>query len=223
MPTSQNTWSPSTSHQTTHSAPPPPYHTGSLNSSKPGEEPTTPWLKRHAPSSTPPPTQRWSDMVVTTNAAPSLKSNDAPSPLRSRKKITRFRGLNIVWKHTGSTKGSPPWKDEWTSAATSPPAASSCAAQTLAATAAVDQEVLPEREVMLPPEYMPKLLPWYMQWSRDLADEMHRRRLVRNEAHCTELSPSAYRPCDCTSEWQCKPHDACFIHDSCFCPGSSSF
>src|SRR5712671_2011513 len=30
---------------------------------------------------------------------------------------------------------------------------------------------------MLPPEQAAELLPWYMQWSRDLAGEMHRRRL----------------------------------------------
>src|SRR6266851_1394443 len=40
--TSQNTWSPSTSHQTTHSAPLPPSPTGSSSSSKLGGEPTTP-------------------------------------------------------------------------------------------------------------------------------------------------------------------------------------
>ena len=31
---------------------------------------------------------------------------------------------------------------------------------------------------MLPPEQAAKLLPWYMQWSRDLAAEMHRRHLI---------------------------------------------
>ena len=29
---------------------------------------------------------------------------------------------------------------------------------------------------MLPPEQAVELLPWYMQWSRDLAGEMHQRR-----------------------------------------------
>src|SRR5216683_3132608 len=43
----QNTWSPYTSHQTTHSDPLPPSPTGSSNSSKQGGEPTTPWLRRH--------------------------------------------------------------------------------------------------------------------------------------------------------------------------------
>src|SRR5216683_4845745 len=76
---------------------------------------------------------------------------------------------------------------------------------------------------VLPPEQAAELLPWYMLWSRDLAAEMHQRRLVRNEARRTHTLPISYRPCDCTAEWRCEPHDACFIHDSCFCPGSGSF
>src|SRR5712671_6311169 len=76
---------------------------------------------------------------------------------------------------------------------------------------------------VLPPEQAAELLLWYMQWSRDLAAEMHQRRLVRNEACRTVTFPSSYRPCDCATEWRCEPHDACFIHDSCFCPGSGSF
>ncbi len=78
-------------------------------------------------------------------------------------------------------------------------------------------------EVVSPPEQAAELLPWYMQWSHDLVDEMHRRHLVQDKARCTDPSPSSYRECSCTSEWQCEPHDACFIHDSCFCPGSGSF
>src|SRR6266851_9107708 len=73
------------------------------------------------------------------------------------------------------------------------------------------------------PEQAEELLLWYMQWSRDLAAEMHRRCLIRNEARRINPPPSSYRDCDCTSEWRCEPHDACFIYDSCFCPGSSSF
>src|SRR5229473_489268 len=76
---------------------------------------------------------------------------------------------------------------------------------------------------MLPPEHTAELLPWYMQWSRDLADKMHCRRLVWNKAHHTDPPSSSYRNCSCVSEWRCEPHDACFIHDSCFCPGSGSF
>ncbi len=76
---------------------------------------------------------------------------------------------------------------------------------------------------MLPPEQAAELLPWYMQWSRDLAGEMHQRRLVRDKARRADTLPTSYRPCDCTADWRCEPHDACFIHDSCFCPGSSSF
>src|SRR5216683_2289485 len=77
--------------------------------------------------------------------------------------------------------------------------------------------------VLLPPEQAAELLPWYMQWSRDLAAEMHQRRLVRNEAHRTVTFPISHRPCDCATEWRCEPYGACFIHDSCFCPGSGSF
>src|SRR6266851_4241333 len=76
---------------------------------------------------------------------------------------------------------------------------------------------------VLPPKQVAELLPWYMQWSRDLADEMHRRHLVRDKAHHTDSFSSSYHNCGCTSEWQCEPYDACFIHDSCFCPGSGSF
>src|SRR5712672_2244715 len=85
------------------------------------------------------------------------------------------------------------------------------------------QTALPLTYCLLLPEQAAELLPWYMQWSRDLAAEMHLRRLVRNEARRTVTLPSAYRPCDCATEWRCEPHGACFIHDSCFCPGSGSF
>src|SRR6266851_601196 len=119
---------------------------------------------------------------------------------------------------------SPRSKDGWTSTKNSRgDTTSSPAAPTLVDTAGVDQGVLPEREVMLPPEQAAKLLPWYMQWSRDLAAEMHQRRLVGNEARRTVTLPISYRPCDCTAEWRCEPHDACFIHDSCFCPSSGFF
>src|SRR5713101_1174062 len=62
-----------------------------------------------------------------------------------------------------------------------------------------------------------------MQWSWDLASEMHQRRLVRDKARRSDTLPSSYHPCDCTADWRCEPHDACFIHDSCFCLGSGSF
>jgi len=77
--------------------------------------------------------------------------------------------------------------------------------------------------IVLPPEQVAELLLWYMQWSRDLAAEMHQRRLIGNKAHRTSTLPSSYRPCDCASDWRCEPHNTCFIHESCFCPGSSSF
>src|SRR6266851_4731139 len=77
--------------------------------------------------------------------------------------------------------------------------------------------------LLTPPEQAAELLPWYMQWSRDLAAEMHQRRLVRDKARRTNRPPISNRPCDCASEWRCEPHGACFIHDSCFCPGSGSF
>src|SRR6266851_3068304 len=76
---------------------------------------------------------------------------------------------------------------------------------------------------VLLPEQAAELLPWYMQWSQDLAAEMHQRRLDRNEARRTESSLISYRPCDCASDWRCEPYNACFIHESCFCPGSGSF
>ena len=55
--------------------------------------------------------------------------------------------------------------------------------------------------IMSPPEQAAELLPWYMQWSRDLVAEMHRRCLVWNEAYRTNPSLISYCPCDCTSEW----------------------
>src|SRR5216683_224748 len=76
---------------------------------------------------------------------------------------------------------------------------------------------------LLPPEQVAELLPWYMQWSWDLAAEMHLRCLVRNDARRTHTLPISSAPCDCASDWRCEPHGACFIHDSCFCPGSGSF
>ena len=75
---------------------------------------------------------------------------------------------------------------------------------------------------MLPPEQVAQLLPWYMQWSCDLVAEMHCRRLVQNKACCT-VPPSLSHNCSCDAEWQCEPHNVCFIHDSCFCPGSGAF
>src|SRR5216683_7202229 len=133
------------------------------------------------------------------------------------------RGLNTIWRHMASMSNSPNSRAGWTSTATSPCATMPHATQTLVATTAVDQEVLPEGEVMLPPKCADELLLWYMQWSRDLAAEMHRRRLVQNKARRTIPPPISYHPCDCASEWRCEPHDACFIHDLCFCPGSGSF
>src|SRR6266851_9802094 len=133
---SQNTWSPSTSHQTTQHAPPPYSPPGSSSYSKPTEGPTTPWLKRHAASSTPPPSPKWSNTAATTRTEPSSKWRDAPSPPTSTKKTTRFRGLNIVWKHTGSTNASPHSRPGWTSAKNSLGATtSSPAAPTLVDTA----------------------------------------------------------------------------------------
>ncbi len=200
MLTNQNTWSPFTSHQTTHSDPPPPYRTGLLNSCKPGEDSITPWLKWPVASITPPPLPKWSDTAVTTNTAPNLKLPIKPSQLRSNKKTTRYRGLNIIWKCTGSTNDSPHSRGKWTSTTNSPPTAMSCAAQTLVTTTMVDQEVPPERRVMLLPEQAAELLLWYMQWSCDLASEMHHRRLVQNKAHHTDPPPSSYHECSCTSE-----------------------
>src|SRR6266851_5874773 len=222
--TNQNTWSLSTSHQTTQHTPPPYSPPGSSKSSRPAGEPTTLWLRRRVDSNTPQPSPKWSDTAATTCTAPSSKWHDGHSPPTSTKKTTRFRGLNIAWKRTGSTNASPRSKGGWTSAKNSQAATtSSPAAPTLIDTAGVDQGVLPEERVMSPPEQAAKLLPWYMQWSQDLASEMHQRRLVRDKARRADTLPYSYRPCDCTADWWCEPHDACFIHDSCFCPSSGSF
>src|SRR5216683_1856587 len=169
-PTSQNTWSLYTSHQTTQHAPPPYSPPGSSSSSKPTGEPTTPWLRRRVDSITQQPSPKWNDTAATTPTAPSSKWHDEQSSPTSKKKTTRFRGLNIAWKRTGSTNASPHSKVGWTSAKSSPVATtSSPAAPTLINTTGVDQGVLPEKGVMLPPEQAAELLPWYMQWSRDLA------------------------------------------------------
>src|SRR5712671_1833500 len=113
-PMSQNTWSPSTFHQTTQRAPPPYSPPGSSNSSKPVEAPTTPWLRQRVDSNTPQPSQKWSNTAVTTRTEPNSKWHAEPSLPTSTKKTTRFRGLNIVWKCTGSTNASPPSKAGWT-------------------------------------------------------------------------------------------------------------
>src|SRR5216683_4950599 len=78
--TSQNTWSPFTSHQTTQHAPPPYSPPGSSNSSKLTGEPTTPWLRRRVDSNTQQPSQRWSDTAATTHTEPSSKWHAEPSP-----------------------------------------------------------------------------------------------------------------------------------------------
>src|SRR5216683_5584552 len=113
-PMSQNTWSPSTFHQTTQPDPPPHSPTGSSNSSKLGEEPTTPWLRRPVALNTPQPLLRWNDTAATTYAVLSSKWHDEQSRPTSTKKTTCSRGLNIVWKHTGSMNTSPPSKAAWT-------------------------------------------------------------------------------------------------------------
>ncbi len=75
---------------------------------------------------------------------------------------------------------------------------------------------------LLPSEQVAQLLPWYMQWSHDLAAKMHQRCLVQNEARRT-ATPSLSHDCFCDSKWRCEPHNTCFIYDSCFCPSSGSF
>ena len=221
--TNQNTWSPYTFHQTTHSNPPPPYQCGLLNSSKLEGEPTTPWLKRHIASTTPLPLLKWSTIADTTNATLSSKLTNEPSSQKSIEKMRHSKESSTEWKRTGYMNNLPSLKAAWTSTATSPSATMPCAVQTHITTTAVDQEVLPEGEVMLPPKCADELLLWYMQWSRDLAAEMHRRHLVWDKACRTKPSLSSYRDCGCSADWRCEPHDVCFIHDSCFCPGSGSF
>src|SRR6266851_8816344 len=182
-PTNQNTWSPSISHQTTQHAPPPYSPPGFSSFSKPTEELTTPWLRQRVDSNTPQLSQKWSGTAATTCIGPNSKWLAEQSPPTSTKKTTRFRGLNIAWKRTGSTNASPHSRAGWTSARNSPGATtSSPTAQTLVDTAGVDQEVPSEERVMLLPEQAAELLPWYMQWSWELATEMHRRRLIRDKA-----------------------------------------
>ena len=77
-------------------------------------------------------------------------------------------------------------------------------------------------EWVLPSKQVAELLPWYMWWSNKLAAEMHCRCHVRDMIH-HNVSSFSSRDCSCDSEWQCKPHNTCFIHDSCFCPGSGAF
>src|SRR5712671_5842216 len=125
-------------------------------------------------SNTQQPSQRWSDTAATTRTEPSSRWHDERSRPTSTKKTTCFRGLNIIWKRTGSTNASPHSKAGWTSAKNSlGVTTSSPAAPTLVDTTGVDQGVPTEERVMLPPEQAAELLPWYMQWSRDLAGEMH--------------------------------------------------
>ncbi len=75
---------------------------------------------------------------------------------------------------------------------------------------------------MLPPKQVAELLPWYMQWSHDLAAKMHHRHLIQNQA-CRTVTPSSSHDCSCNLEWWCELHNACFIHNSYFCPGSGAF
>src|SRR6266851_5412832 len=82
-PMSQNTWSPSTSPQTTHNAPPPPYHHGLWSYSRPRGDPTTPWLKQPVASNTLLHTPRWSDTAATTSDRPNWKSTNGPLWLKS--------------------------------------------------------------------------------------------------------------------------------------------
>src|SRR6266851_307883 len=78
-------------------------------------------------------------------------------------------------------------------------------------------------QMVLLPQHVDELLPWYMKWSRDLAAEIHCRRLVWNQACCTVPPLSLSHNCSCDSEWWYEPYNVCFIHDSCFCPSSSTF
>ena len=82
---------------------------------------------------------RSSTVTATIDAVPNLKSPAKPSPPKSNKKTTRYKGLNIVWKHTGSTNTSLPLKARWTSAKNSRAATtSSHATRTLVDTVGVD-------------------------------------------------------------------------------------
>ena len=222
MLTSQNMWSPYTFYQTTYCNPPPPYPSGSWSYSKPKGDPTTPWLKWPVALNTPLHMLKWSDTAAATCNEPSWKSTNGPSWPKSSEKMRPFQVLNTVWRCMASMNNSPTSKATWTSTGNSQSKTMPHATQTHVATTTVDQEVHPEEEVMLPPEQAAKLLLWYMQWSHDLVAEMHCRHQVWHQA-CRTVTPSSSCDCSCNTDWQCEPHNVCFIHDSCFCPGSGSF
>ena len=171
---------------------------------------------------TPQPMLKSSDTTTTMKGVWNSKSTNKQLSLKSSGKMTYYQELNTIWKAGAFMNASPTSKGASTSAVSSQSGTMPCAAQTLATTTTVDQEVHPEREVMLPPEHADELLPWYCHWSNELATEMHQRCLVQNKACCT-VCPSSSHDCTCDPEWCCEPYNTCFIHDSCFCPSSSSF
>ena len=115
---------------------------------------------------------------------------------------------------------SPTLKDALTSAANSQIGTMDPSNLTHIATIGVDQGVLPKKRVMLLPQHVDKLLPWYHHWSNKLPTEL---RLKRFHKEPTLIYPLSLALCTCDSEWRCEPHNTCFIHDSCFCLSSGSF
>ncbi len=182
---SQNMWSPFTSHQTTYSAPPPLCCSGLWSCSRQREGPITPWLKQPMDSNTWLHSPKWSDTAATTNNELNWKSTNGLSWPKLNKKTKHCQASNTTWKPMASMSNLLILKADSTSTASSQSATMPHTAQTCVTTAAVDQKVHPEGEVMLPPKQVAELLPWYMKWSCDLAAEMHYRHLVQNQACCT--------------------------------------
>ncbi len=218
--TSQNTWSHFTSKPTTHAALPPHWPHGSSSCSNREGGPITPWLKRPVSSRTPLPTPKLSITTITTKGTSNWKSTNGQSSLRLSEKTTCCKGLSPAWKPGDSMNDSPTSRDGSTSTMNSQTATTDLDDPIHITTNRVDQEVPPEKRVMLPPQHVAKLLPWYHHWLNELPAKLHLKRLQREP---TLTYPISLAPCTCDSEWHCKPHNACFIHDSCFCPGSSSF
>src|SRR6267154_719150 len=108
-PTNQNTWSLSTSHQTTQHVPPPYFPPGFSSSSKPAEAPTTPWLRRRVDSNTPQPSQKWSVTAPPKCTTRSSKGHVEKSSQTQKKKNTRLGGLKIAGNNTASTTAPPHW------------------------------------------------------------------------------------------------------------------
>src|SRR6266851_222577 len=159
---SWNTWSHYSSLSITHSNPPLPCHSGLWNCSNLREAPFIPWLKRPVASNTPLPMPKSNDTTITMNDKQNWKSTAGPSWLKLSRKTMPKRASNTAWRCTDSINASPTSKATLTSIRSSPLKTSLHAGKTLATTTMVDQKVHSEKEVMLPPEQVAQLLPWYI-------------------------------------------------------------